>query len=153
MTTKAPATTMPSTSAPAATPPTPFAWSWTYDGPVESADDPTCDMCLAVRAKKCLKGPLQHGAAGPNPACVTCQAAKVGYCHNHHGVAASLAQHPNEHTISDAHRPTFDAASQWILALVAALPKDTKRVYIKAEATQNHELTAQSARIEIASWR
>ena len=139
---------VPSSPAPVA-----FDWSYTYDGPIEKLDDPTCDMCIAVRAGKCLKGPGAHGAAGCTPACSTGQAARMGFCHNHHGIASSIAAHPNDHKIVDAHKPTFDAASRAILDSVASLPKDTKRILVKLEGRQNPELTMQTLRIELASWR
>ena len=138
---------------PSSPPPVAFEWSYNYDGPIEKLDDPACDMCIAVRAGKCLKNATAHGAAGCTPACSTGQAARLGFCHNHHGIASSLEAHPTDHKIADAHRPTFDAATRAILDTVAALPKDTKRIVVKSEARQNPELTMQTLRIDLASFR
>jgi hypothetical protein len=92
-------------------------------------------MCNAVSMKKCGKDPGRHGSNFAS--CSSCHAAKIGYCHNHCGVAKAIGEHTKAHDIDPKLAKPFELVGAAISAYAASLPKDVKNVYVKAIADQD----------------
>lgn len=131
--------------------PEPKAWVFHYDGPIGATDDRNCELCNAAASGKCGKmgDPVRHGSetpqSGPEPwlkHCASCHAARMGYCHNHAGIAAALAKHTEQttgagHVIHPEQKDAWSAAQAHILTLVSGLPAGVKFVRVRAHADQD----------------
>jgi hypothetical protein len=133
-------------------PPPVVEWSFLYEGPIEKFDDRNCIMCNAVAMKACGKADQLHGNADGKAACPSCDAAKLGHCHNHCGLSTALAKHADRHVIDERLMPGFKQASQAVLdALVAqkaSYPKAT-RVYARVVAYGSQDPDNHHTRVTI----
>ena len=115
-------------------PPEVILWSFHYDGPIAATDDRFCDLCSAVVSKRCGKDASRHGSN--QAGCSSCDAAKLGRCHNHCGLEAALAGH------TDIHAPTMGLGHAWdhakkAISELTANAKSANRVAIHADAIHN----------------
>jgi hypothetical protein len=149
------------TVAPATLPPAlppPLEASFTYDGPIQGKDDRNCEMCNAAAMKSCGKTAERHGrnadGSSPHQACSTCQAAKLGYCHNHAGLAKVLSEHSKDHPIDAALSTRWSALMGAITGHVDLLPPDVKNVHVRATIDQDQpDMPFAKLRIEITATK
>jgi len=112
-------------------------WSFLYEGPIKPIDNRNCELCNAASMKKCGKDDQRHGQNKPNH-CSSCQAARVGHCHNHCGIDLAMAMHTQLHKLSESEVKSFEQVKLMIIGYLMTLPNggEGKSIYAKVNNDQ-----------------